>query len=195
MLRPTVQSASPSWNKAPIWGLRPDFYYCQRVAGLLMWGALSDERTGLNLSLSHIASDGQSVYLSWCRAPSGAHDQILVTVWQLLFCPLRYSHYVASGWHQQKTPFPNNSSFVIVGCLPRRWVETVVLILLCACSVPWKRLPSCCLLMNVYSGSAIPAFRRHAILLLGSVFSPRKLMQGVRGLTSPPKVSFRRRTI
>jgi hypothetical protein len=27
MLRPTVQSASLSWNKAPIWGLRPDLYY------------------------------------------------------------------------------------------------------------------------------------------------------------------------
>jgi hypothetical protein len=32
MLRPTVQSAGLSWNKAPIWG----FYYCQTVAGLLM---------------------------------------------------------------------------------------------------------------------------------------------------------------
>jgi hypothetical protein len=41
MLRPTVQSASLSWNKAPIWGLRPDLYYCQTIAGLLMWGALS----------------------------------------------------------------------------------------------------------------------------------------------------------
>jgi hypothetical protein len=30
------QSASVSWNKAPIWGLRSDFYYCQRVASLLM---------------------------------------------------------------------------------------------------------------------------------------------------------------
>jgi hypothetical protein len=29
----------------------------------------------------------QSVCLSWCRAPFGAHDQILVTVWQLLSCP------------------------------------------------------------------------------------------------------------
>jgi hypothetical protein len=36
MLRPTVQSASLSWNKAPIWGLRPDLYYCQTVAGLLI---------------------------------------------------------------------------------------------------------------------------------------------------------------
>jgi hypothetical protein len=40
MLRPTVSSASLSWNKAPIRGLRPDLYYCQTVAGLLMWGAL-----------------------------------------------------------------------------------------------------------------------------------------------------------
>jgi hypothetical protein len=44
------QSASLSWNKAPIWGLRPDFHYCQTVAGLLMWGALSDERTGLSFT-------------------------------------------------------------------------------------------------------------------------------------------------
>jgi hypothetical protein len=34
------QSASLSWNKAPIWGLRPDLYYCMTVAGLLIWGAL-----------------------------------------------------------------------------------------------------------------------------------------------------------
>jgi hypothetical protein len=52
MLRPTVQSASLSWNKAPIWGLRPDFYYCQTVAGLLTWGALSDERTCLSFSVA-----------------------------------------------------------------------------------------------------------------------------------------------
>jgi hypothetical protein len=29
------QLASLSWNKAPIWGLRPDFYYCQTIAGFL----------------------------------------------------------------------------------------------------------------------------------------------------------------
>jgi hypothetical protein len=44
------QSASLSWNKAPIWGLRPDLYYCQTVAGLLLWGALSHERTGLSFA-------------------------------------------------------------------------------------------------------------------------------------------------
>jgi hypothetical protein len=44
-------SASLSWNKACIWGLWPDFYYCQTVAGLLMWGALSNKRTGLMFAI------------------------------------------------------------------------------------------------------------------------------------------------
>jgi hypothetical protein len=44
------QSPSLSWNKVPIWGLRPDLYYCLTVTGLLIWGALSDERTGLSFS-------------------------------------------------------------------------------------------------------------------------------------------------
>jgi hypothetical protein len=45
-------SATVSWNKAPIWGLGPDFYYCQTVAGSLMWGALSDERKGLSFTIT-----------------------------------------------------------------------------------------------------------------------------------------------
>jgi hypothetical protein len=44
------QSARLSWNKAPIWGLRQHFYYCQTVAGFLMWGSISDERTGLSFT-------------------------------------------------------------------------------------------------------------------------------------------------
>jgi hypothetical protein len=47
------QSASLSCNKAPIWGLRPDFHYCQTIAGLLKWGALSDERTGLSFTMCY----------------------------------------------------------------------------------------------------------------------------------------------
>jgi hypothetical protein len=42
--------------------------------------------TSQSKSQSHIATDGQSVSKSWCRAPSGAHDQILITVWQLRSC-------------------------------------------------------------------------------------------------------------
>jgi hypothetical protein len=46
------QPASLSWNKALIWGLRPDLDYCLTVAGLLIWGALSDERTGLSFVIA-----------------------------------------------------------------------------------------------------------------------------------------------
>jgi hypothetical protein len=46
------QSASLSWNKAPVWGLRPDFYYRQTVACLELWGALTDERTGLSITIA-----------------------------------------------------------------------------------------------------------------------------------------------
>jgi hypothetical protein len=30
--------------------------------------------------------DWRSVSMSWCRAPSGPHDQMFITVWRLLFC-------------------------------------------------------------------------------------------------------------
>jgi hypothetical protein len=53
------QSASLSWNKATIWGLRPGFYYFQTVACLLMWDTLSDERTICRLQLL-LASPAQS---------------------------------------------------------------------------------------------------------------------------------------
>jgi hypothetical protein len=46
------QSASLSWNKAPIWGLRPDLYYSQIVMGLSRWGALSDERMRVSFTIS-----------------------------------------------------------------------------------------------------------------------------------------------
>jgi hypothetical protein len=46
------QSASLSWNKASVWGLWLDFYYCQTFVGMSMWGALSDERTGLPFTIA-----------------------------------------------------------------------------------------------------------------------------------------------
>jgi hypothetical protein len=60
------QPASLSWNKAPIWGLRPDLYYCLTVAGLLIWGALSDERPGLSFTIP--AGPRQRSHF-WVRVP------------------------------------------------------------------------------------------------------------------------------
>jgi hypothetical protein len=36
--------------------------------------------TELSQSQSHIATDGHSVSKSWCRTPSGDHDQIFITI-------------------------------------------------------------------------------------------------------------------
>jgi hypothetical protein len=58
------QSARLSWCQASIWGLRPEFCYCQTIAGLLMWGALSYERTGMSLT---IAPDPRQSSLSRVR--------------------------------------------------------------------------------------------------------------------------------
>jgi hypothetical protein len=60
------QPASLSWNKAPIWGLRPDLDYCLTVAGLWIWGTLSDERTGL---LFAIATGSRQRSNFWVRGP------------------------------------------------------------------------------------------------------------------------------
>jgi hypothetical protein len=44
------QSGSLSWDRAPIWDLRPDLYYCMIFACFFKWDVLSDERTGLSLA-------------------------------------------------------------------------------------------------------------------------------------------------
>jgi hypothetical protein len=69
MLRPTV--SRPVCLMAPIWGLRPDFYSCQTVAGLLMWGALTDERTDLSFTIAAGPREGSHsrVRVPWDSRP------------------------------------------------------------------------------------------------------------------------------
>jgi hypothetical protein len=59
-------SASLSWNKAPIWGLRQNINYCLTITVLFLWGALSDERTGQ--SFVHATGPRQRS-ASWVRVP------------------------------------------------------------------------------------------------------------------------------
>jgi hypothetical protein len=66
------QSTSLSWCQAPIWGLR--FLLCQRVASLSMWGALSDERTGLPFGIA--SGPRQQSFLS--QSPA-THYHILLS--------------------------------------------------------------------------------------------------------------------
>jgi hypothetical protein len=76
------QSASLSWNKAPIWGLRPDFNYCLTVAGLLTWGVLSDKRTGLSFTL---AAGPRQRNQSRVRVPWDSRPYITVSDLRLSF--------------------------------------------------------------------------------------------------------------
>jgi hypothetical protein len=69
------QSASLSWHKAPIWGLRPDFYYCQAVAGLLMWDGLSNERTGMSF-----------IFAAGPRQRSHSRVQVPWDLWTYFYC-------------------------------------------------------------------------------------------------------------
>jgi hypothetical protein len=88
------QSASLSWYKAPIWGLRPDFccrmeYGIRRTfAGLLIWGALSDERTGLSFTIA--AGPSQPSH-SRVRAPWDLRPYFTVPDLILLSLDLHYS--------------------------------------------------------------------------------------------------------
>jgi hypothetical protein len=51
------------------------------------------------LSLSHTATNGQSVCLSWCRAPSGDHDQILCVLFSLYnFGADRRENILSNSW-------------------------------------------------------------------------------------------------
>jgi hypothetical protein len=57
-----------------VWSPRPDFYYYQTFAGLLMWGDLSDERTALWFTTD--VGPRQSVLLG--SDSHGTHDHILL---------------------------------------------------------------------------------------------------------------------
>jgi hypothetical protein len=55
-IRNDGQSASLSWCQSPIWGPWSDSYQREAVLGLLMWGAIPDERTGLQFTNAAEAS-------------------------------------------------------------------------------------------------------------------------------------------
>jgi hypothetical protein len=101
------QSASLSWYKAPIRGLRPDFYFRSEhgirltVTFLIPCGALCDERTGL----SFVCTAGpcqrslSRVLVSWDLSP-----YFTVSDLRLPFCRLLR---LAGSWWRYSTPPPH----------------------------------------------------------------------------------------
>jgi hypothetical protein len=69
------QSAGLSWCQTPIWGPRPDFYYCQTVEGFVTRGASLPRRRVCRLQLLLVLSS--AVILG--SEPRGTHDHILLS--------------------------------------------------------------------------------------------------------------------
>jgi hypothetical protein len=99
------QPASLSWNKAPIWGLRPDFNYCLTVVGLLIWSALSDERTGLSFQLL-LAHASAVIFVSESLA---TRDRIILS--QIRDFPFRRLLRLAGSRWRYSTPPPHGDNF------------------------------------------------------------------------------------
>jgi hypothetical protein len=87
---------------------------------------------GLTVTTTHMKSSSHSLIpflpslLNHLRLPT--LSILILAAWD--------PRYIASGRTPEKTPFPNNFSVVTEVCLPRRCIETVVLWLLLAYSLP-----------------------------------------------------------
>jgi hypothetical protein len=96
-----AQPAIRSRNKAPIWGLRSDLYYCLTVSGLLIWGALSNERKGL----SYTIPAGPRQRSHYVAESHRTHGHILPS--QIRDFPLRRLLRLARSRWKYSTPPPN----------------------------------------------------------------------------------------
>jgi hypothetical protein len=82
-----------------LWGSWPDICYCLTVMVLFLWGALSDERTGL--SLVYAAGPCQHS-LSQVQVPWYSQPFLLSQIWDFLFCCLLWL--AESRWRYSTPP-------------------------------------------------------------------------------------------
>jgi hypothetical protein len=95
------QSASPSWCQAPTWDPRQIFPFLSLIIFIQLrvcWCGTPSLKKGWVCNLQsneansmsrYIATDGLSASSSWCRAPNGTHDQILITLFDNYFLSSR----------------------------------------------------------------------------------------------------------
>jgi hypothetical protein len=89
-------------------------HYCQTVAGLLMWGALSDERTVLSFPIAA----GLASAIIFGSESRGIHDHILLS--QIRDFTFRRLLRLAGLWWKYSTPSPHGflpTVFIIVSLI------------------------------------------------------------------------------
>jgi hypothetical protein len=95
------QPANLSWNKAPIWGLRPDLYYCLQVAGC--WFAALSLTRGRVCRLLLLLALTSAVFLE--SESLGTRDHIFLSqIWDFPF--RRLLRLAGSRW-KYSTPPPH----------------------------------------------------------------------------------------
>jgi hypothetical protein len=156
------QSASRSWNKATIWALRPD--YCQKVAGLFMLGALSDERRVYRLQL--LLSLASAVILA--SVSRGTRDQISDLRLSFSSPPTTRSTTVEAFcwfWVWVWVWFSTELFFIDTSHGPNRTYRSQHFLYCCLrIRCHGKLFTKPLLAMDFSSGSTIPAFRRHVTM-------------------------------
>jgi hypothetical protein len=125
-----VQSASLSWNKAPIWGLWTHIYYCLKITVLFLWGALSDERTRLSFVY---ATGPRQCSSSWVRSPLLSRPYLLPQIWDF---PFRRLLRLAGSFADWLETFSVQGNLRCVGKVCIRFFGNNILLL----SLQWKRL-------------------------------------------------------
>jgi hypothetical protein len=93
-----------------------------------------------------------SSLLHHLRLPPPETRSVLPAAWD--------PRYIASWRSQQNTPSPNNSS-IVIECFTSLLHRNGSSIIACMFISAGTFISSRCVAMNVYSGSAIPVFRRH----------------------------------
>jgi hypothetical protein len=82
----TISSYTQSYSNSSTCNVTLSLLILLLATLLFPWNFGTQVKSISSQSQSHIATDGQSVSKSWCRAPFETYDQIFSTVWQLRSC-------------------------------------------------------------------------------------------------------------
>jgi hypothetical protein len=129
-------------------GLWPDFYYCQTIAGLLMWGALSDERTGVSFTI--VTGPGQISH-SRVRVPWDSRPYFTLSDSRL---PFRRLLRFAGLWRRYSTTPPHWTTYTVARRTHSKHIRCLAMDI---CEPHRKhRFPYCCIYSTLHKNGGCP---------------------------------------